>query len=274
MKNSYTSPVKIFGYSILALAMSLTSRALATDVPVVNGTFDEFASPITSSDFSLNGNTGGYLYGTLGAKSGFTYGGGATGPLNAATSIAGFTGTNLTINGFADVADFGSNYVGAGTSSGLFADFEQSAISETLTSDVLPNTLYTLNFAAAYRKDQQNPGTQFSVELLAGSTLLQGFVVGDPTMALATSNSPSLGTTFQNYSIDYAITPADSALYGEPLTIRFASNEAVTDGSHQILVDNVSLDQEGIVVPEPSTYAFLILGMGTLLAAARFRRVS
>jgi hypothetical protein len=236
---------------------------------VVNGGFDVTNTDPSTTPFDLGSNGAAYIASTgFGSDQAFQYGNGASGPSSG--DIAGWVGTDLTGNGFVQDAELGSNYVGAGTSTGFYTAFEKESVSQTLSSNLEANSIYTLNFAAADRIDQFNPGNQFTVQLFAGSTPLTQVISTGPDV-LSTSDSPTLTSTFQNFTFTYD-SSLNSSVVGQPLEIVFSSLEPSDGGSHQVLVDNVSLDVTGPSTPEPSTYALMLAGIGMLALGARLRR--
>jgi hypothetical protein len=253
-------------FTIIAVLSTVVIAAVPTQadvVPVVNGGFD-VTSPSDSTPFTLGSSPDGSAIYASAFDSNpstanpvtFNYAGTASGP--ASGNVLGFTGSSL---GSFSEQILGSNYVDPGTSSGFAASVEGGTLSETLTSDLLANSTYTLTFAAAVRKDQNDPGAAFTADLSAG-----GVVLGTLTPSTTVQG---LTTTFQNYTLTYSDIGALNAPVGDALTIDFNNT---LSGSEQALVDNVSLDVEGPSTPEPSTYALMLAGIGTLALVARLRR--
>ena len=105
------------------------------------------------------------------------------------------------------------------------------------------------------------PLDQFVVQLLSGSTVLAS---GSLTEADIASGQ------FQNLSFTYQSTDALSG----PLTIRFQAL-GVSSDYRQVNFDNVKLDVVPVqvsAVPEPGTWAMMIVGTGLAGATLRRRR--
>ena len=254
MKNSF---LKSTGALSLALACFALS-ASADVVPVVNGGFDVTDQAGGSGPFTLGSDTASsQIYAQLGASPtdtlSFSYGGTASGP--ATGEVLGFTAIGDDIS---YVQYLGSNHVNPGDSSGFVVSVEGGSLSQTLTSDLLANSTYTLTFDAAHRSDQNDPGSAFTATLLAGTTVLATLT---PSTTLQ-----GLTTTFQAFTLNYTDIGVLNAPVGQALTISFNNTMS---GSEQALVDNVSLNETSLPTPEPSTFALLGLGLLGLFFVAR-----
>ncbi len=244
----------LFGIALAAMNLS----ASATPITIVNGTFDVINNPVNPAAITLGDAASGYVYteffgtGQIVQKSS-----GSTGPSNA--DFPGWVGSSFT-GSKAAVQILGTDYVAAGTSSGLYGYISPEnngglvTMSQVLTDSLIANTKYTLTLDLAHRIDQGNPGSEFSIQLLAGATNLINV-------------SPTTTTTFQNFSYEYT-SPGSGAEIGQALKIQFSSVVPSNSGK-QTLIDNVTLD--AVAVPEPSAAVLLTIGAFGLLAVRRKR---
>jgi hypothetical protein len=132
-----------------------------------------------------------------------------------------------------------------------FASFGSPTLSQQLASTVEADTLYTLTLLVGNRIDADFGGYQ--TELWAGGTLL-----ASDNNSLAPADDAFLLSTVQTF------VAAGNAAIGSPLEIRFRSL------GWQTVFDDVRLDAERRVVPEPGVLTLLALG-ATALAARRRR---
>ena len=161
------------------------------------------------------------------------------------TGAGGTPGTIGTMSG-PNVFYFGSCATGQG-------------IQQTLGSTFALNTTYQTTFSLGCRNDPTYQAS-ISVQLLAGSSVL-----ASGTFLNSTAD------TFADYAITYAASTANTSLVGMPLTVSFAEydqNGTVTE----VDLDNVRVTATA-VVPEPSTWTLLSLGVvGACAVALRRRR--
>jgi hypothetical protein len=156
-------------------------------------------------------------------------------------SIPGWTTTGLAGQQQLGTVGF-INYVPDGLTS---AWSNAGTISQTVGVTAVAGTTYTLSTAFGVRNDLGNPGTT-------------SLVVGANTV-LATGIAPTPGN-WATYTASYTATAADA---GGAITIVLDS-PAIQGGW-----DNVTLTA---AVPEPASWAMLIIGFGLTGAAARRRR--
>lgn len=130
-----------------------------------------------------------------------------------------------------------------------FASFGGPTLSQVLASTVEADTLYTLTLLVGNRIDADFGGYQ--TELWAGGTLL-----ASDNNSLAPADDTFLLSSVQ------AFVAAGNPTIGSPLEIRFRSL------GWQTVFDEVRLDAERRVVPEPGMLTLLALGT-TALAARR-----
>jgi len=104
------------------------------------------------------------------------------------------------------------------------------SVSQVLSSTLQANSTYNLGIYVAGRADGYNPGTDYSISLYAGSTLLTSVTPVAPTTSVWTLLTASYFS-------------GNSSLWGQPLEI------VISTPTSQLDFDNVSLS----VVPEPTT---------------------
>jgi hypothetical protein len=118
------------------------------------------------------------------------------------------------------------------------------SVSQVLGSSLQADSTYNLGIYVAGRADGLNPGTDYSISLYAGSTLLTSVTPVAPTTSVWTPLSASY-------------TSGSSGLVGQPLEI------VISTPASQLDFDNVSLSVSA--VPEPTTMisgAMLLLPFG------------
>lgn len=169
--------------------------AFASDLPIVNPSFE---SPSTTLSFGGAGSGAipGWTISGSGLAGVWSTVGAPIGPAPDGTQI-GF------INGYGST----------------------TTVSQTLTSDLQPNTTYTLNIDVGGRTDGFNPGTDYAVGLYAGSSLLTSVTPETPE-----SGAWTLLTA--TYTTGSSVTP------DEALSISISTPETQLD------FDNVVLDPE------------------------------
>jgi len=132
-----------------------------------------------------------------------------------------------------------------------------SDITQVLSSNLAVGT-YTLRVDVGARLDFPYAG--YNIQLLAGSTVLAGD---------SNTLTPAAGT-FVTSTVSFTALAGNPAL-GQPLQIRLAAPNAV--GNAQTNFDDVRLDFNPTVVPEPSGLSTLSMGLaGLFLVAWRRRR--
>jgi hypothetical protein len=257
-------PAKTYLLSLGTTAFfAFSCHAAASPITVTDGTFDVVTNEVNPAPIALTNSSSGYIFTKNFGDNQAFFTSNATGPTSGnlpggSNDLPGWVVSENNTSGGAQL--LGSNYYGQGTSSGLVGylfdneniDPSGVTLSQTLSTDLVADSTYTLSLAMAYRNDYGNPGSAFQVQLYAGSTQLF-------------STSPTLTTTFTNYSFTYT-SPLSAADIGQPLEIVFLSNSGA-----QALMDNVSLDV--VAAPEPSTWAML-LGPFALLAVWHNRKRS
>lgn len=207
---------------------------------------------VTNFDFETNGLAdGGFSTGIIptgwnaipgNAPSGGNYG--YFNPQDSAyTGTTGTPGTIGTMSG-PNVFYFGTSTTGQG-------------IQQTLATNFALNTSYTLTVSVGCRNNVTFQAG-LTMQLLAGSTVL----------ATNTFFNSTAGT-FADYAVSYAGSGnTNSGLVGSPLVIRFSEydqNATVAEAD----MDNVRVVTT--TVPEPSTWAALLVGAGLLGAFTRRR---
>lgn len=157
-------------------------------------------------------------------------------------------------------ASFSSVPSGANTGwiGSLKNHYSAGSMSQTFADSVAANTKYSLSVDVGRRFDV--PLAPFLVEILAGDDVVAsgGFSEADIDAG-----------GFRNLSLSYEST---SALSG-PLRFRFRVTDE-TSVYTQVNFDNVALDvtQISSAVPEPATWAMMIVGFGLAGGALRNRR--
>jgi hypothetical protein len=227
---------------VAGVAITLApAMAVAAPIDVPNGTFSTDPAEV----FVLTNTASGYAYAFGFGTQTYSYNG-ATGPTTA------------------DVPDWSNASGGGGTeilgtdrvntpnpaySTQLYGFIQGGSITQTLAADYTADTDYALTYSAADRFDGGDPGSAFTANLYAGTTLLA-------------SASPTLvDGTFKQFTLDYDYTTDPAGTVGDALTITFTN----TTVAGQALIDNVSLN----TTPEPGTYALLGLGVAALLFVSR-----
>lgn len=126
-----------------------------------------------------------------------------------------------------------------------------ASISQVLTATLLDNSVYTLSGQVGHPRGfgaTLNPDTVFTVELLAGSTVLSSI------------SGTGLEGMFSSFQLTFNST--GSSLVGQALQIRLSSNQA------QSAFDDILLNADAADVPEPSTFLF---AAGAILALLGYR---
>jgi hypothetical protein len=164
------------------------------------------------------------------------------------------------------IASISSNVITPGASSGsnyAFINNDNPGVTDTITSasslgTITPLTTYTLTVAIGNRNGSglyAEPGN-VSFSLLANGTSFASQEVTQGTVP---------NGTFKDFSLTFT-TPAAGTIIGEALTIQLATLPEQSN-AFQPGFDNVTLDavtQPPAVVPEPSTWMLLAIGMFTL----------
>jgi hypothetical protein len=119
------------------------------------------------------------------------------------------------------------------------------AISQLLDYYLLPNTMLTLSVDVGWRLDKLEPG--YEIQLLAGGNLL---VSGFESL---------IQGEFVTTVLNYGVTSSNPFL-GEQVELLLVNKKY--GESTQIAFDNISLQNEMLPIPEPST--LLLLGSGLL----------
>lgn len=135
----------------------------------------------------------------------------------------------------------------------------RGALSQSLGTGVMANSTYTLSVDVGRRTDI--PLDQFVVQLLSGQTVLASGTYTQADLAPG---------EFKTLSLSYDSTEALAA----PLMIRFHAIGTSSD-YRQVNFDNVKLDyfaRAVSAVPEPSTWAMMIVGFGTAGSMVRASR--
>ena len=135
----------------------------------------------------------------------------------------------------------------------------RGALWQTLGAGVAANSIYTLSVDVGRRTDI--PLDKFVVELLSGQTVLASGTYTEADIAPG---------QFRNLSLSYESTEALAA----PLMIRFHAIGTSAD-YRQVNFDNVKLDYVAkavSAVPEPATWAMMIVGFGTVGSMVRTSR--
>ena len=120
-------------------------------------------------------------------------------------------------------------------------------ISQTVGATAVAGVTYTLNVDVGFRHDYPDLGT---VALMVGGNTI-----------FANGASPQGSGTWADWTASYTATGADA---GGPISIVLTSGGAQSDW------DNVRLTSGA--VPEPATWAMMLVGFGGLGAAMRSRR--
>jgi hypothetical protein len=245
---------KTYFLSLAMVAFSLP--AAASSITITDGTFDVINNEVNPAPVALTNTSSGYIFTPdFGLGQNFTKSN-ATGPTKG--DLPGWVVNVPSSDTSGGVELLGSSYIGKGTSSGLAGYVVNNGnltpsgvtVSQTLSTDLVADSTYTLSLAMADRSDTGNPGSGFTVQLFAGSTSL--FDV-----------SPTLTSTFTNYSFTYT-SPLSAADIGQPLEIVFDNTS-----TKQALMDNVTLDV--VAAPEPSTWVMMLGGL-SLLGVYKHRR--
>ena len=158
----------------------------------------------------------------------------AGGYISGVSGTPGVTGTMAGPNVFY----FGSAVSGQG-------------IQQTLSSTFSLSTDFTLTVARGTRNSIYN--NTLRMQLFAGSTLLT-------SLDVAPEPNGSRGT-FLDYSTTYTYNAENSSLVGQALMIRFLEIDNPSNPQFEVDIDNVRLE----AVPEPSSWALLLVGMAALL---------
>jgi hypothetical protein len=129
-----------------------------------------------------------------------------------------------------------------------------ASISQVLSAALQPDSTYTLTGQVGHPigyGSSPNPDTVFTVELLAGNTVLSSFA------------GTALEGSFQPFQIQFDST--GSPLTGQALQIRLSSSQT------QTAFDNIHLEAKSLAVPEPATWWILALGGAGVLAYRKAR---
>jgi hypothetical protein len=155
--------------------------------------------------------------------------------INTGTGYIGCCGTT------GSVANMANHFVAFGS-----GDLPSGLISSPIT--LVGGTSYTLSFDYA--------------TLGAGSDTLFALIDGHTFSASQGANN-NMDTTFHAYSFTWTAT-------GGPSALQFNSGGTI---SADAILDNVLLTGLAAAVPEPSTWAMMLLGFGAIGFAMRRRRV-
>jgi hypothetical protein len=121
------------------------------------------------------------------------------------------------------------------------------------------NTTYTLTIAVGQRLDRVNGSAQIGL-LDAASGATNVWATG--TILASTTGVSSVAGSFQDFTVTFT---TGSTVSGD----LYVGARYTGDGKIQASIDNVRLD--ATAVPEPSTYAMLVGGLGMLLSFQRSR---
>ena len=240
--------VTIDKFGIVALVAGLlvvgSAPAWATPVPIANPSFEAN----TTSNAANVGFNGTADYSATGALGWTTSGGNVAGWWHPST--AEYPGGGSTSVPATDIPD-GAQIAFVNGGSGL---------GRRLTTKFAQDAQYTLTFSVGYRASGIALPSSYSVELLAGSTVI------------ASLSNAGLGTLTPGQFI------ADTLTYtspiGDPLAGQYLAIEMIAGGSGgtQVNFDNFALDVLNTVEPIPEPCRSLaMLGVG-LLATLGIRR--
>ncbi len=125
--------------------------------------------------------------------------------------------------------------------------------------------------------------TDYFLTVALGNLVPHGFAGGvydlnlqadGVTVATTQVTQPSISSTpntFVDFTVELtAATVATEDLSGETLGIQLEAGADSNSNPNQDIFDNVRLSSE--LVPEPSAFVLIALGMATVFTAARFRR--
>jgi len=197
-------------------------------------------------------------------------------PTQTSTNVNIATGWIFNVkNGSAfGTAAISSNFSSAGASSGsdyAFINNDSPGVTDTLTSaaslgKIASLTDYTLTLAIGNRNGTglyHDPGN-VSFSLLANGVAFATRTVNNGTVP---------DGTFQNFTLTFT-TPGSGPIIGENLTIQMAALPE-TGSAFQPSFDNVTLDATFVPVPEPQTWALLLITFGALaLCLIRRRQIA
>ena len=224
---------------VAAIAL-LSAAAPAAAAGLINGSFEQ---PATVTTIALH----------------------AANPAQA-SFITGWTVVDTTADGDDDVQYFNNSAFGAvgvvGTDGAYLLDLTgDTGRGKGVASDLIgvsSGTAYRVGFdVGAFFVAGYGSFGDATVDLLVNDVLAGSFT---NTMSLS-----SAGSDWQRFTYDFVAS-------GPTAKLTFLSSTALTSSNLGVGLDNVTFDTVGGGVPEPATWAMMILGFGMAGAAARARR--
>lgn len=179
------------------------------------------------------------------------------------TQITGWT----VINNDGSTTNNGRNVLWIGTGAyGLYTPFGTDFLDLTGTTDQMP-------FSGVSQTLTTTAGQSYALTFYLGAQGTSG-QFGGPISAMA-----SAGSTSDTFTYDGASGTDVNGTLWTPETLNFTAPSTSTvisivgnTGSQFIGLDNVSVDATAGVIPEPASWALMLVGFGGLGAALRSRR--